>query len=66
MSSSTHLPGVEQVIKSVTELEEDEWDRVIDINLKGVVLSMTSKTPSTARWPVAGAPRVGRRCATAP
>ncbi|WP_437850230.1 SDR family oxidoreductase [Sorangium sp. So ce363] len=37
--------GVEQVIKSLPELEEDEWDRVIDINLKGVFLSMKFQIP---------------------
>ncbi|XXY67234.1 SDR family oxidoreductase [Sorangium sp. So ce291] len=37
--------GVEQVIKSVPELEEDEWDRVIDIHLKGVFLSMKFQIP---------------------
>lgn len=37
--------GVEQFGKSVIELEEAEWDRVLDINLKGVFLSMKFEIP---------------------
>jgi NAD(P)-dependent dehydrogenase (short-subunit alcohol dehydrogenase family) len=32
--------GIEGKLSMITDLEEDDWDQVIDINLKGVYLSM--------------------------
>ncbi len=32
--------GIEGKLNMITDLEEDDWDQVIDINLKGVFLSM--------------------------
>lgn len=32
--------GIEGKLNMITDLEEDEWDQVLDINLKGVFLSM--------------------------
>ncbi|WP_437595841.1 SDR family NAD(P)-dependent oxidoreductase [Sorangium sp. So ce590] len=37
--------GVVQYGKTVIELEEEEWDRVLAINLKGVFLSMKHEIP---------------------
>lgn len=37
--------GIDQFGKSVVELEEDEWDRVIAVNLKGVFLCMKYQIP---------------------
>jgi NAD(P)-dependent dehydrogenase (short-subunit alcohol dehydrogenase family) len=31
--------------KSVADLDEDEWDRVVDVNLKGTFLSMKAEIP---------------------
>jgi len=38
--------GTEQFGKTIVELEDDEWDRVLDINLKGVFLSMKYQIPA--------------------
>jgi NAD(P)-dependent dehydrogenase (short-subunit alcohol dehydrogenase family) len=37
--------GVEQKGATLAELSEDEWDRVLDINLRGVFLSMKHEIP---------------------
>jgi NAD(P)-dependent dehydrogenase (short-subunit alcohol dehydrogenase family) len=37
--------GVEQAITPAADLTEEEWDRVIDINLRGVFLCMTHQIP---------------------
>jgi NAD(P)-dependent dehydrogenase (short-subunit alcohol dehydrogenase family) len=37
--------GVEQPITSAADLTEDEWDRIVDINLRGVFLCMKHEIP---------------------
>jgi NAD(P)-dependent dehydrogenase (short-subunit alcohol dehydrogenase family) len=41
--------GVEQKGALLAELSEDEWDRVLDINLRGVFLSMKHEIPHLLR-----------------
>jgi len=38
--------GTEQFGQSIVELDEDEWDRVLTVNLKGVFLSMKYQIPA--------------------
>jgi NAD(P)-dependent dehydrogenase (short-subunit alcohol dehydrogenase family) len=37
--------GVEQAITATADLMEEEWDRIVDINLRGVFLSMKYEIP---------------------
>jgi NAD(P)-dependent dehydrogenase (short-subunit alcohol dehydrogenase family) len=37
--------GVEQPVKPVTEVGEDEWDRIVDISLKGVFTCLRHEIP---------------------
>jgi NAD(P)-dependent dehydrogenase (short-subunit alcohol dehydrogenase family) len=37
--------GVEQAITATADLTEEEWDRIVDINLRGVFLSMKYEIP---------------------
>lgn len=37
--------GVEQRMAATAELEEEEWDRIVDINLRGVFLCMKYEIP---------------------
>lgn len=37
--------GVEQPIRPIVEVTEDEWDRVVDVNLRGVFLCMKYEVP---------------------
>jgi NAD(P)-dependent dehydrogenase (short-subunit alcohol dehydrogenase family) len=41
--------GVEQPVKPLVELTEDEWDRLIDVNLRGVFLCMKHELPPMLR-----------------
>ena len=37
--------GVEQPLKPAAELAVEEWDRIVDINLRGVFLCMKHEIP---------------------
>jgi NAD(P)-dependent dehydrogenase (short-subunit alcohol dehydrogenase family) len=37
--------GIEQPLKSTAEIEENEWDRIMNINLRGVFLCMKYQIP---------------------
>ncbi|HEX8624371.1 MAG TPA: SDR family oxidoreductase [Allosphingosinicella sp.] len=37
--------GVEQSVKPIVEVGEDEWDRLLDVNLRGVFLCMKHQLP---------------------
>jgi NAD(P)-dependent dehydrogenase (short-subunit alcohol dehydrogenase family) len=37
--------GVEQAVKPLAELTEEEWDRILDVNLRGVFLCMKYEIP---------------------
>lgn len=37
--------GVEQPTKPLDEVTEDEWDRLLDVNLRGVFLCMKHDSP---------------------
>src|SRR5688572_23718555 len=37
--------GIEQAIKAMTEITEEEWDRIISIDLRGVFLCMKYEIP---------------------
>jgi NAD(P)-dependent dehydrogenase (short-subunit alcohol dehydrogenase family) len=41
--------GVEQPVKPLVEVTEDEWDRLIDVNLRGVFLCMKHELPPMLR-----------------
>jgi NAD(P)-dependent dehydrogenase (short-subunit alcohol dehydrogenase family) len=37
--------GVEQPITATADLTEEEWDRIVDVNLRGVFLCMNTRSP---------------------
>jgi NAD(P)-dependent dehydrogenase (short-subunit alcohol dehydrogenase family) len=37
--------GVEQPVKATVDLTEEEWDRIVDVNLRGVFLCMKFQIP---------------------
>ncbi|HEX9964961.1 MAG TPA: SDR family oxidoreductase [Allosphingosinicella sp.] len=41
--------GVEQPVKPIDEVGEDEWDRLLDVNLRGVFLCMKHQLPAMLR-----------------
>lgn len=38
--------GIEQPVKPIVEVTEDEWDRLMDVNLRGVFLCMKYEIPA--------------------
>jgi len=68
--------GVEAPHKSVTELSEEEWDRIIDTNLKGVFLCSKYAIPAmkksrrgvitnvSSNWGIVAAPNASVYCAS--
>jgi dihydroanticapsin dehydrogenase len=68
--------GVEGAHKTVVDMSEDEWDMVIDINLKGVFLCSRFAIPAmrknghgvitslSSNWAIVGAPNSAAYCAS--
>ena len=41
--------GSEQAIRATADLTEEEWDRIVDVNLRGVFLCMKYEIPLMLR-----------------